>query len=339
MSGVTSVLVVDDEPAIRGLLVRWIESIGLQPSDASNAEEALAAMKARHHDLAVIDVIMPGHDGLWLAGELRRDHPHTAIVLATGHRDLMSAAAQNPSVADFLVKPFQRERFLQALDRSREWRRNALDDLEAHTRLSRELRDRIAQMCLLVNSERRQGVDEARWLRAVATNRTPDVVKHSDRVAAHCIALARQLKLAKEQVSLVERAALFHDIGKVAIPDSILAKPAMLTPVERAIMRRHVEAGGEILEATESLSDAAAAVWASHEWFGGGGYPHKLRGSAIPLASRLIAVADAYDSMTECRPYRKGLDPAEAISELLRQAPSQFDPDVVMAFLRVAGNP
>jgi HD-GYP domain-containing protein (c-di-GMP phosphodiesterase class II) len=83
----------------------------------------------------------------------------------------------------------------------------------------------------------------------------------------------------------------------------------------------------------------AAAVWASHEWFGGGGYPHQLHGSAIPLASRLIAVADAYDSMTECRPYRMGLDPADAVSELLCHAPSQFDPDVVVAFLKVIGNP
>jgi HD-GYP domain-containing protein (c-di-GMP phosphodiesterase class II) len=104
-----------------------------------------------------------------------------------------------------------------------------------------------------------------------------------------------------------------------------------------AIMRRHVDVGAEILDATRTLRAAAPAVLASHEWFGGGGYPRKLAGAAIPLASRIIAVADAYDAMTEERAYRSACDAADAVTELLRCCPAQFDPEVVRAFLAVLG--
>ena len=102
-------------------------------------------------------------------------------------------------------------------------------------------------------------------------------------------------------------------------------------------MRRHVEIGAEIVASTQSLRDAAPLVLGSHEWFAGGGYPLKLAGSAIPLASRIIAVVDAYDAMTQDRHYRSRLDSADAVAELLRCCPTQFDPAIVAAFLAVLG--
>src|SRR5437899_4262154 len=84
----TSVLIVDDEPAVRDIMARWVKSLGLRPKTAANADEALATLRTQHYDLAVIDVMMPGHDGLWLASELQRDHPNTAVVIATAYSDL-----------------------------------------------------------------------------------------------------------------------------------------------------------------------------------------------------------------------------------------------------------
>ena len=102
-------------------------------------------------------------------------------------------------------------------------------------------------------------------------------------------------------------------------------------------MRRHVDIGAEILESTRSLSSAASAVRASHEWFQGGGYPMKAAGTAIPFVSRLIAIADAYDAMTQDRSYRMRLDSSDAVAEILRCSPEQFDPEIVAAFIAVLG--
>src|SRR6059058_3621193 len=90
MTSLTSVLIVDDEPAVRDIMARWVKSLGLRPKTAANADEALATLRTQHYDLAVIDVMMPGHDGLWLASELQRDHPNTAVVIATAYSDLLN---------------------------------------------------------------------------------------------------------------------------------------------------------------------------------------------------------------------------------------------------------
>lgn len=333
MPSTTSVLIVDDEPAVRELMARWVQSLGLQPRTAASAEEAILSLRARHCDLAVIDVMMPGKNGLWLAGEVRRDHPHTAVVLATGYTELVDGTSQ--PIADLLIKPIKRERFVLALDRGIEWRRQAIEELEWHARLSTELADRVTEVCAEIAAARAGGADEAALLVALAAERTPDVSAHAERVVRYSLSIASELRVEAELTPAIELGARFHDIGKVATPEPILTKPSPLTPSEVAIMRRHVEAGAEILEGTEALRDVASIVRASHEWFGGGGYPEKLAGDAIPLASRIIGVADAYDAMTQDRSYRRRLDSGEAIAELLRCSPAQFDPSVIVAFLNI----
>ena len=332
-----SVLIVDDEPAVRDLMARWVSSLGLQANTACNADEALRVIGSHHFDLAVIDVMMPGHDGLWLAGEMRRDHPDIAVVLATAYTELLSGTAADAPIVDLLIKPFKRERFVLAVDRGRDWRRQTLREIEWQEQLSLEVTGRIQTICQQMVHERARGFDDAKTLRTLAEERTPDVVAHSERVVRYTGTLARDLGLDENIVCTAERAAQFHDIGKIAIPESLLCKPSPLTRGEVAIMQRHVDAGADILQASESLRAAAPIVRASHEWFGGGGYPAGLAGSAIPLASRIVAVTDAYDAMTEDRVYRHQLDSAEAVSELLRCASSQFDPAIVMAFLAMLG--
>jgi putative nucleotidyltransferase with HDIG domain len=332
------VLIVDDEPAVRDLMARWAKSIGMDAVTASNADEALANLKERHHDLAVIDVMMPGKNGLWLAGELRRDHPHTAVVIATAYSEYLENAAAETPIADFLVKPFKRERFVLAVDRGREWHRQAIAELEWHAQLSAHLANSVTAICEEVLRQRERGIDESSVLLAMAGERCHEVLVHSERVSKLACAVAREMKVPDTQWPFVERAALFHDIGKIAIPESLLTKPCPLTPGEVAIMRRHVNAGADILAATITLRDIQPIVFASHEWFGGGGYPMKVSGTTIPLISRVIGVVDAFDAMTQDdRPHRAKVDSAEAVAELLRCSPAQFDPDIVVAFLTVLG--
>lgn len=330
-------LIVDDEPAVRDLLARWVTSMGMQPTTASNAEEALTRLRAHHHDLAVIDVMMPGKNGIWLAAELRRDHPDTAVVMATGYTEFLKSAGPETPMADLLAKPFRRERFVLAVDRGCAWQRRAVAELEWHAKLDGELRERVKLIRQALSDERARGIDEESTLLAIARERIPEVVAHSERVARFSVSVAQELSVPQPQWRFIERAARFHDIGKTALPEPLLTKPCPLTPGEIAIMRCHVGAGSEILEGTHTLREIERVVTASHEWFGGGGYPEQLFGTAIPLASRIIGVADAYDAMTQERGHRMHLDSGEAIAELLRCSPRQFDPDVVVAFLTVLG--
>ena len=336
MNPARSVLIVDDEPAVRDLMARWVTSLGLRPQTAASADEALASMRRRHYDLAVIDVMMPGHDGLWLAGEMRREHPHTAVIVATAYTELLGGDAQ-PPVADLLIKPFQRERFALAVDRGRQWRKQALEEVHWHAVLSIELRDRAAQIVHALDARVAAGAAEADAMTALLLERMPDVAAHGERVARYAHSVARELDVDRALGDDLEIAARFHDVGKLAMPEALISKPSPLTPGEVAIMRRHVDMGAEILESTRSLAFAAPAVRASHEWFGGGGYPRQTAGIAIPFVSRIIGVADAYDAMTQDRAYRIHLGSADAVAEILRCSPAQFDPEIVAAFLAVLG--
>jgi len=331
----SSVLIVDDEPAVRDLMSRWVIALGLRPHTAASADEALETMRRQRYDLAVIDVMMPGHDGLWLAGELRREHPHTALVLATAYTDLVAGETPQP-IADFLIKPFQRERFALAVDRGLQWRKQTLEELHWHAMLSIELRDRATAISAAVWERALNGESEEAVLRDLALEQMAETAAHGDRVARYAQAVAREMGIADLGPSLAI-AARFHDVGKLAIPEALVTKPSPLSDGEKAIMRQHVDVGADILEATDTLRIAAPIVRASHEWFGGGGYPQQLAGDAIPMASRIIAVVDAYDAMTQDRAYRIRFDSADAVAELLRCAPAQFDPRVVGAFLDVLG--
>ena len=330
-----SVLIVDDEPAVRDLMAQWVAALGLRPRTAANAEEALAALQAQPYDLAVIDMMMPDHDGLWLAHRLRRDHPDTAVVIATAYTELIGENA-GALIADLLIKPFQRDRFALALDRGRSWRKQTIEELQWRARLAIELQDRVGHICAELDRASRDRSDDAAALVALARERTPDVAAHGERVARYAASVARELGgLEERTASLLEPAARFHDIGKLAMPEALLTKPSPLAPGEDEIMRKHVEAGAEILASTRTLAPLAPLVLASHEWFGGGGYPLKLSGGVIPRISRIIAIADAYDAMTQDRSYRARLHSTEAVAELLRCSPSQFDPEIVPALLAV----
>jgi diguanylate cyclase (GGDEF)-like protein/PAS domain S-box-containing protein len=199
------------------------------------------------------------------------------------------------------------------------------------------LREADRRMYARKNSDSRSsaGRQSADVLLRILSERSPALGVHLDEVTALCDAIAERLGMPEADRSPLLQAASLHDVGKAAIPDDILNKPGPLNDEEWGFMRRHTIIGERILSAAPALSRAAKLVRWSHERFDGKGYPDKLAGKAIPLASRIIAVCDAYDAMVSERPYKQPEEPAAARAELRRCAGRQFDPEVVAVFCAV----
>lgn len=158
---------------------------------------------------------------------------------------------------------------------------------------------------------------------------------HSRRVSTYAVAIAREMKLPAEEMDVIREGALLHDVGKIGISDRVLQKPGNLSPEEFELIRRHPLIGRRIIERVEGLSPYLNIVELHHENYDGTGYPWQMVGEQIPRDARVIHVADAYDAMTSDRPYRKGMTPEQALGILKANAGTQFDPDVVAAFVRL----
>jgi putative nucleotidyltransferase with HDIG domain len=156
--------------------------------------------------------------------------------------------------------------------------------------------------------------------------------RHSDVVAEYAVKLAARLDLSQDAARALRTAGLLHDIGKLAVPDELLKKPAALSADEYDVVKRHVTIGEVLIREVPQLKDVIQAVSCHHERYDGGGYPRGLKGKRIPLLGRVIAVADAYSAMSLDRPYRKALDLEDVLRELREGAGGQFDPEIVQVF-------
>jgi len=159
---------------------------------------------------------------------------------------------------------------------------------------------------------------------------------HSTRLAEWGLRVARDLGVSENFMPDLEMGALLHDIGKIGVPDGILNKPGRLTDDEFAIVKRHPEFGWTVIRNLPGLEQTSLYVLHHHENFDGTGYPANLKGSEIPIGSRIVSVIDAFDAMVSSRPYRKGLPLAEAIRRLHESSGTQFDPAVVKSFVSIA---
>ena len=170
-------------------------------------------------------------------------------------------------------------------------------------------------------------------LLATLYEKSMETEAHAERLKDYCQAVGKALKMTGEEMNELALLAVLHDIGKVGIPEAILQKPGPLTPPEWTEMRRHSEIGYRIAQSAPELSVVAEYILSHHERWDGEGYPRKLKGEEIPLFCRILAVADAYDAMTNDRVYRKALPREDALAELNKNAGTQFDPVVVELFV------
>jgi putative nucleotidyltransferase with HDIG domain len=200
------------------------------------------------------------------------------------------------------------------------------DDLEARSRdlveSSRELEATLLETIETLN--------------AAVEARDPYTAGHSQRVRRVALAIGRELRLPAKQLGALGTAALFHDIGKIGMPDSILTKPDKLTRAEAAVMREHVTRGAEIVSRISSLADSVPAIRHHHERWDGLGYPDRLRGKELPIEAAIIGIADSWDAMTTDRPYAVALEMKDALEQIEAGRGKQFNPAVVDAFLSVS---
>jgi putative two-component system response regulator len=332
----TTVLIVDDENNVRALMARWLESGGYTVITASSAEEALRRLETSAPAVALCDIRMPGHDGLWLAARIRQQYPETAVIMATGVRDVGPAVRTlRQGVIDYLTKPFDRDRLQQAVTRGLEWHRTAWDARRWRESLEQEMEVRRARLSDAMTAVR---VDSDATLDAMLSMLTlsdRDAYAHAYRVAALAVSVARTLGMPEEALSAVEHGALLHDVGKFAVPEVILRKPAPLTVEELLLVRRHPAIGSDLVARVLFLQPAVPIVRHAHERMDGLGYPDGIHAVDVCIGARIVCVADAYDTMTRPRAFRDALAPADALLELEQCSGTQFDPLVVEAFGRV----
>jgi putative two-component system response regulator len=322
MSAKPDLLVVDDDPQDRKLLATILERDGFGIATATNAAEARAQLLSRDFALVITDLTMPGETGLSLVQHVLDEHPDTGVLIVSG-RSSPAAAAEilELGIYGYLVKPFGIDQFLITIANA--LRRRDLERERRQYELGLEwaVSTRTAELS-------RSREEALARLAAAVEYRDGETGDHSARVGQLAWLIAKGLGLPDERCELIRIAAPLHDIGKIAIPDSILRKAGPLTDLERQLMQTHAEVGHELLAGSrEQLLELAATIaWTHHERIDGTGYPRRLAGDDIPIEGRIAAVADVFDALTSDRPYRPAFSVAEAL-ELMRE--ERLDPGMV----------
>ncbi len=315
------VLVVDDEPVALTMVGDALRSAGFEVVTATNGVEAMAIMRASPCRIVVSDWLMPEMDGLALCRAMRKpEWPGYIYFIIVTARDSAEDTIDGLEAGadDFLAKPFN-----------------------------------TAELVMRVKTGRRVVALQTREvtifaLAKLAESRDPETGEHLERVQRYSKALAQRLRqhprfaeeIDDDFLRLIYLTSPLHDIGKVAIPDSVLLKPGRLTDAEFNIMKTHTLRGAETLAAAMRQCPEAAFLqmghdiaMSHHEKFDGSGYPRGIAGDDIPLAARIVALADVYDALTSRRVYKAAFSHGVAISIIQSESGSHFDPDIVDAFI------
>ncbi len=330
----TRILIVDDDASVRDVISVLLQEEGYECRTASSAEAALDIAAAEAPPLVISDMKMPGRDGIWLLEAFRERYSETAVIMLTGYGDTEAAVdCLRRGAVDYLLKPPKLTDLIRAIERALAKRRIELARKRYQKKLERKVRDRTGELrSALRNIQHTYQTTLLALVRALDA-REHETSDHSQRVVKYTEAIAERLSLRGPELEEIGRGALLHDIGKIGVPDAVLLKPAKLTPDEWKEMRRHPDIGYDMIRSIEFLNTPAAIVLSHQERFDGRGYPRGLRGEEIHIGARIFAVADTLDAMTSDRPYRKGTTFENAVDEIQRCAGSQFDPEVVRAFM------
>jgi putative two-component system response regulator len=305
-----TILIADDDAAIRLLLRATLERAGYRVIEADDGEGALIEALRHRPELVLLDVNMPGISGIEVVRRLRQE-PDAAllpIILVTALAAVDDKVrGLEAGATDFVTKPFQQAELIARV-------RACLRTQAALNRL-----------------ESAQGVLVS--LANAVEAKDPTTEHHCSRLAEAALSMARSVEAPEEMVEAIGYGAVLHDVGKIGVSERILLKPGELTEDEWVEMRRHPIIGATIIEPLLMGRLVAPIIRHHHEQWDGSGYPDGLRGNAIPLGARIVAVADSYDAMIHDRPYRPAISAEEAVEELLAKSGSQFDGDLVRIFI------
>ncbi len=304
------VLVVDDEPAIAELLRRLLVKEGYQVDVFNDGQEALNAIPAVRPHIVLLDVNMPGLSGIEICRRLKQDPVHrlTPVVMVTGltQRDVRLEGFE-AGADDFLAKPVDPQELIVRV-RSLVRIKRYTDDLDSAASI-------IVAMAILI--EARDGSSEG----------------HCHRMANYATALGRALNLDEDDLLALHRGGFLHDVGMLAIPDSVLRKSGALDPDEFELMKSHTTVGDSLCGNLHSLDSVRPIIRHHHERHDGSGYPDGLTGDEIPLVAQIMGVVDVYDAVTTRRPYQGPRSAQEAIHILRAQVERGWRrPDLVESF-------
>jgi two-component system response regulator RpfG len=328
-----NVLIVDDQPSQRTMFRHLVEDIGpdVRVTDFGDPIEALSWSQVAPPDLLLLDYRMPKLDGLEFTRRFRQPltHRDVPIVLITVVSDEpIRNAALEAGVIDFLVKPV-RPRELRSRCRNLLMLRQQQQSLKSRTY---DLERRLLMSMREIDDREREVLHR---LARATEYRDHTSGPHLERLARYSGLIAEALGLPDEEVRVIELAAPLHDIGKIGLPDAIVRKPGLLTPEETEFMRSHPRIGHDILAGSSSrfVQLGATIALRHHERWDGSGYPDGMAGRDIPVAARIVAVADVLDALTTPRPYRGAWSLDQALEYLQAEAGGKFDPEVVAAVL------
>ncbi len=307
------VLVVDDDVSVRSSLTRMLRAQGFDVVSEAEGAGALDSVRLLRPDVVLLDVMMPGLDGLEVCRQLKADRETrlTPIILLTGLAGVEELErGLDAGADDFLTKPPERVELLARI-RSLLRLKSYTDELER------------AESVLLTLARSIEGKD-------------PYTEGHCERLSAHAAKLGRRLGLAEDDVTALERGGIVHDMGKVAVPDAILLKRGPLTAEEWAVMRQHPIVGEHICAPIHSFRLVLPIIRHHHEKRDGSGYPDGQAGEEISVTARVLQVVDVYDALITERPYKPALSPAEALKTMRMEVDKGWwDGDVLAEFRRL----
>jgi putative nucleotidyltransferase with HDIG domain len=334
------ILVVDDQEMIRSMLSRYLKEHGYKVETAGSADTALVKLRESTFELAVVDIQMPGKDGIELLRQITREHPDTAVVMVSGLNEIDTVLETVKMGAyDYITKPFSLDVVESCLQRAFEKRNLIIENRNYQLNLENKVRKRTKELEEALHKIEFTYDATIKALGGALDLRDSETEDHSLRVAGFVLKLAKAMCIEGGTVLRdIEWGAYLHDIGKIGIPDAILLKPGKLTEDERAVIKRHPVLGHKLLINIQFLKGASELVLSHHEWYDGSGYPRGLKGDDIPVSARLFSVADTIDAMTSDRPYRKALPIGIVGKELSKLSGIQYDPEIVDIFFNIPEN-
>ena len=330
------ILIVDDDEAVRDVISVLLREEGYNCVVASDPEMALDVAAADETPLVISDMKMPGKDGLWLLENFRARHPDTAVIMLTGYGDTEAAVdCLRRGAVDYLLKPPKLTDLIRSIERALAKRRIEIARKRYQKKLERKVRDRTTELRSALKDIANTYQNTLLALVAALDAREHETSDHSQRVVRYTSAIAEVMGIKGQELEEIGRGALLHDVGKIGVPDAVLLKPGKLTSEEWKEMRKHPDIGFQMIQNIPFLSTPAQIVLSHQERYDGGGYPRSLVRDEIHIGARIFAVADTLDAMTSDRPYRMGTSFSNAIHEIQRCAGTQFDPEVVRAFVSI----
>ena len=323
------ILAVDDEIGIVDSLSIFLKRSGYSFSGETDPMKAIERLKQEHFDLLLLDFIMTPLHGDQVVEEIRKFNKDLYIILLTGHKDLAPPleTIRRLDIQGYCEKSDKFDQLLlliesgiKSVEQMREIKKINLELSETYNRLEKAYMESIQTVRYTVEAK-------DTYTRG-----------HSDRVSEYSVLIGKKLGLPEEDIKRLRIGGLFHDVGKIGVPDNILQKEGKLTDDEYSEIKNHPSIGAHILSTASIFQDIIPIVKHHHERYDGNGYPGRLKGEDIPFLARIAAVADAFDAMTSKRVYRDSLSLDTVISEFEKNKGTQFDPQIADVFLDILKN-